>query len=344
MIEVDGGHGEGGGQLLRMAVALSALTETPVRVVRIRASRPTPGLAAQHVTAINVVAGLCKAEVTDASLGASSIEFRPGKLAAGRFSFDVGTAGSMTLVLQALLPVAAAAPGAVRVRLLGGTDVRWSPPIDYFNRVFLPLLRRLGAHADVEVLRRGYYPRGGGIIEAVIEPTRSWSAFREFGRGEVERVRGIAHVSNLPEDVPKRMKHAALRRLHGISDVKVEERVYRGEEAVGQGGALVLWAEAETALVGADSLAERGKPSERIGEEAATSIGAEIESQATLDVHAADQLLVYLACAEGPSRFRARSVSGHLETMMWLVPQFVPCRFAVTRERGGFEVSVEPGA
>src|SRR5438309_937828 len=238
MIEVDGGRGEGGGQLLRMALALSALTDTPVRVARIRAGRPTPGLAAQHVTAINAVAALCEAEVTGVSVGASSIEFRPGKLAAGRFSFDVGTAGSTTLVLQALLPVAAAAPGAVRVRLIGGTDVRWSPPIDDFNRVFLPLLLSLGA----------------------------------------------------------------------------------------------------------DSLAERGKRSERIGEEAATSLGAEIESQATLDVHAADQLLVYLARAGGPSWFRVRSVSGHLETMMWLIPQFLPSRFAVTRERGGCEVSVEPGA
>src|SRR2546425_12352587 len=145
MIEVDGGRGAGGGQLLRAALALPALTDTPVRVARIRAGRTAPGLAAQHVTEINAVAALCEAEVTGVSVGASSIEFRPGKLAAGRFSFDVGTAGSITLVLQALLPVAAAAPGAVRVRLIGGTDVRWSPPIDYFNRVFLTLLRRLGA-------------------------------------------------------------------------------------------------------------------------------------------------------------------------------------------------------
>src|SRR3989449_5293090 len=219
MIEVDGGRSEGGGQLLRTALALSALTDTPVRVARIRAGRPTPGLAAQHVTAINAVAALCEAEVTNASLGASSIEFRPEELAAGRFSFDVGTAGSITLILQALVPVAAAAPGVVRLRLIGGTDVRWSPPIDYFNRVFLPLLRRLGAHADVEVLRRGYYPRGGGIVEAVIEPTRSWSPLRESERGKGERVPGIGHGSNLPEDVPKRMTHAPLRRLHGIPDV-----------------------------------------------------------------------------------------------------------------------------
>src|SRR2546428_12830349 len=132
MIEVDGGRGEGGGQLLRMALALSALTDTPVRVARIRAGRPTPGLAAQHVTAIKAVAALCGAEVTGESVGASSIEFGRGKLAAGRFSFAVGTAASITLVLQALLPAAAAAPGALRARLIGPTDGRWSPPVVSF--------------------------------------------------------------------------------------------------------------------------------------------------------------------------------------------------------------------
>src|SRR5207245_9843002 len=128
-----------------------------------------------------------------------------------------------------------------------------APAFDYFSRVFWPLLRRLGARADVDVLRRGYYPRGGGIVEAVIEPTRSWSPLGKSERGEIERVRGIAHASNLPEDVPKRMRHAALRRLHGIPDVEVEERVYQGAAAVGQGGTLVLWAEWEAVLIGADS-------------------------------------------------------------------------------------------
>ena len=344
MIEVDGSHGEGGGQLLRMAVALSALTETPVRIVRIRAGRPTPGLAAQHVTAINAIAALCGAESAGVAVGASSIEFRPGTLTPGRFSFDVGTAGSVTLVLQALLPVASAAQAPVRVRLVGGTDVRWSPPVDSFSRVFLALLRTLGAHADVEVPRRGYYPRGGGLVDMVIEPTRTWSPLRNPEPRGIRRVRGIAHVSNLPEDIPKRMAHSALRRLHGIPDVKIEQRVYHGEDAIGQGGAVVLWAETDAGLLGADSIAERGKPSERVGEEAAASLSAEIESRATLDHHTADQLLIYLARADGPSEFRVRTVSGHMETMMWLIPQFVPCRFAVSPEAGGWRVSVEPGA
>src|SRR5437667_3025450 len=312
MIEVDGAHGEGGGQLLRMAVALSALTDTPVRVVRIRAGRPTPGLAAQHVTAIDAVAKLCGGEVAGLAVGSSTIEFRPGdSLVWGRFSFDVGTAGSVTLILQALLPVAAAAGGPVRVRLVGGTDVRWSPPIDYFGRVFLPLIRRLGAHVDVEVLRRGYYPRGGGIVEVAIAPTRSWSSFVLSEGVDIQRLRGIAHASNLPEDVPKRMKHAALRRLRGISDVKVEERVYRGEEAIGQGGALVLWAETTASLLGADSLAERGKPSERIGKKPAAPLPAGWEAEATLNSHPPVHLLCTPAREAAPPRFPSQASPGH---------------------------------
>jgi RNA 3'-terminal phosphate cyclase (ATP) len=343
MIEIDGAHGEGGGQLLRMALALSALTATPVRIVRIRAGRPKPGLAPQHATAVRAVSELCGGEVDGLGIGSSTVELRPRAIVPGRYSFDLGTAGSVTLVLQAILPVACAAPGTVRLRLIGGTDVRWSPPVDYFARVFLPLLRRLGAHVEIEVRRRGYYPRGGGVVEAVIEPTKAWSPLEASEPGQVRRVRGIAHVSHLPEEIPRRMKHAAVRRLHGLADVKIEERTYRGDEAVGQGGALVAWAETEATLVAADSLAERGKPSDRIGEEVAATIRADVDSGATLDVHAADQLLVYLARAQGPSRFRVREISSHMETMMWLLPQFLPCRFAVSRPGASFSVTVEPG-
>jgi RNA 3'-phosphate cyclase len=343
MIEVDGAHGEGGGQLLRMAVALSAVTMTPVRVSHIRAGRSDPGLAAQHAAAVRAVSELCGGKVSGLEIGSQEITFVPEAVRAGRYSWDVGTAGSVALVLQALLPVAAAAPGPVRVRIIGGTDVPWSPPMDYVSRVFLPLVRRLGMHLDLEVVRRGYYPRGGGILEALIEPTRSWAPFRVAPRNRIQRIRGIAHVSNLPEDIPKRMKHAAIRRLHGAKDVKVEERLYGGDEAIGQGGALVLWAETPETLLGADSLARRGKPSEQVGEEAASFLREEIDSEATLDIHAADQLLVYLARVDGPSEFRVREVSGHLETLMWLLPQFLPVRFEVDRDGAGSRVTVVPG-
>ena len=323
MIEIDGSYGEGGGQLLRTAVALSALTHRPVTVHRIRAGRPNPGLAAQHVTALRAVAELAAAEVEGLEVGSSRIMFRPGDLTGGDHAFDVGTAGSVTLVLQACLPVAFAAKTSTHLRIVGGTDVKWSPPLDYFARVFLPWIRRLGGQADLLSHRRGYYPRGGGEVEIAIQPTPSWSPILISEPGPLERVRGIAHVSNLPEDIPKRMKAAALRRLHGVEDAKIEERTYPSEDAVGQGGAVVLWAEREHTLLGADSLAERGKSSERIGEEAAEALEAEILSGATVDVHAADQIVTYLALADRPSAFLVREVSAHLRSMAWLVPQFL---------------------
>jgi len=319
VIVVDGSHGEGGGQLLRMAVALSALRGVSVTVSNIRAGRPNPGLAPQHVTAVRAVAELCSADVEGLEAGASQIVFRPGTIVGGKHAFDVGTAGSVTLILQACLPVAFAAPSGVQLSLTGGTDVRWSPPLDYFARVFLPWIRRLGGTADVVLHRRGYYPRGGGSVEIVTQPVASWSTLQLLDPGAVRRIRGIAHAANLPEDIPKRIKHAALRRLHGQEDVKIEDRMYVGEEAVGQGGALVLWAETEHSVLGASSLAERGKSSDRVGEEAAAALADEIASGAAADVHTADQILPYLALADGPSSFTVREVSGHLRSMAWLI-------------------------
>lgn len=341
MIEVDGALGEGGGQLLRMAVALGALRSLPVRIVHIRASRPNPGLAAQHVAAVRAVAELCGGTVEGLKVGSSEIEFRPGPIVSRNLALDVGTAGSTTLVLQACLPVAAAAPVTVRLRVTGGTDVPWSPPVDYFARVFLPLLRRIGGRVELEVRRRGYYPRGGGVIEAVIEPTHAWNAIHFDEVTKISRVRGIAHVSNLPEDIPKRMKHAALRRLHGIPDIKIEERVYRGDEAIGQGGAVVLAAEDDT-ILGSTSLAERGKSSERVGEEAAANLRDEIDSGASLDVHAADQLIPYLAQSRAPSQFIVREVTRHLRTMMMILPQFLPIRIHAEPRGKLWSVSTEP--
>lgn len=324
MIEIDGSTGEGGGQLVRMAVALAALRQTPVRVRNIRKGRPNPGLAPQHVAAVKAVAALSSAEVEGLEAGSAEIVFRPGPIVGGTHAFDVGTAGSVTLVLQACLPVAFAAPEGARITVTGGTDVQWSPPLDYFARVFLPLLRRLGGAADLLTARRGYYPKGGGQVEAVVQPTRAWAAWNASEPGPIRRVRGVAHASNIPEDIAKRMSAAAVRRLHGLEDVEVEARTYRGADAVGQGGALVLWAETEKTLLGSTSLAERGKSSDRVGEEAAEALAAELAVGATLDVHAADQLLVYLAQAPGTSSFYVREAGTHVRTMAWLIPQFLP--------------------
>ncbi|MCS7099566.1 MAG: RNA 3'-terminal phosphate cyclase, partial [Sulfolobales archaeon] len=169
MLEIDGSFGEGGGQILRTAVALSAITGTDIRVVNIRARRPEPGLKRQHLTGILAAAEMCNAVVEGAQVGSTEVVFKPGSIRGGEYRFDVGTAGSVTLVLQTLLPIAAFADSPVAIEVSGGTDVPWSPPVDYLRYVVKPHLERLGYAFGVELVRRGHYPRGGGLVRVSVD-------------------------------------------------------------------------------------------------------------------------------------------------------------------------------
>ena len=340
MLEIDGAHGEGGGQLVRTAVALAAVTGTAIRIRDVRARRDRPGLAPQHLTAVSAVAALCDARCEYLAPRSPAFEFHPGRLRAGEHAFDVGTAGSLTLVLQALLPAMIRAPGPCRARLTGGTDVRAAPPIDYFRRVLVPLLARLGIAVDCRVARRGYYPRGGGEVEVATTPATPRPLALD-APGRVVRIDGLAHAGNLPAHIPDRMRASALARLDAThAPVSVEARVLGGNEAFGQGGAIVLWAERANTVLGAGRVAERGVPSEALGESAAGELAADLDAGAALDVHAADQLLVYLALAGGESTFTAREASPHAATAMWLIGQFLPVRFEVARAGGLARVRV----
>jgi RNA 3'-phosphate cyclase len=340
MLEIDGSRGEGGGQLVRTAVALAAVTGTAIRIRDVRARRDRPGLAPQHLTAVNAVAALCGARCEGLALQSQAFEFHPGPLRAGEHAFDVGTAGSLTLVLQALLPAMIRAPGPCRVRLTGGTDVRAAPPIDYFRRVLVPLLARMGIAVDCRVARRGYYPRGGGEVEVATAPARLRPIALD-APGRVVKIGGLAHAGNLPAHIPERMRASALARLGPTrAPVGVEARVLDGNEAFGQGGAIVLWAERANTVLGAGRVAERGVRAEALGESAAAELAADLDAGAALDVHAADQLLVYLALAGGESTYTAREVSLHAETAMWLIGRFLPVRFEVARAGTVAEVRV----
>jgi len=343
MLEIDGSHGEGGGQIVRMAVALSALTATPVRVTNVRAKRKTPGLGAQHLTAIEGVARMSDARTDGADLGSTELTFEPGPLHGGRFAVEVGTAGSISLVLQACLPAAFHA-GDVDLTVTGGTDVPWSPPLDYFGHVFLGLVRKMGGRAEVEVATRGYYPRGGGLVRVKVERTVRWNPLLLPSRGGIARIAGRAHAANLPEDVAERMKSSALGRLSQFTTVRVHAETLGPDRAVGPGGAIVLWAETPETILGASALAEKGKRAQKVGEEAASSLLKELESRATLDVYASDQVLVYAAMAAAPSQFLVREVTEHARTMMWLLGSFLGTQFRVVSEGGLSRVTVTPTA
>lgn len=331
MHEIDGAYGEGGGQLLRTAVALAAITGESVRLFNIRAKRANPGLAPQHLTAVKSVAALCGARVEGLEAKSSEIGFYPGPLRGGRFDFDVGTAGSITLVLQAVLPAAVACGEPVAMHLRGGTDVRASPPLDYFGHVFLPQLQRMGAQVSLRLIRRGYYPRGGGEVEVKVAPAGPLRPLCLDTPGALEAVAGVAHIANLPAHIAARMVRSATEALPQLPVPDIAEQLVAWPQAIGRGGAIALWARCANTVLGAAAAAERGLPAEQLGSDLGAALRAEITSGATLDVHAADQMLVYVALARGPSRFLARTLSSHAATTMWLLEQFLPVRFAVEK-------------
>lgn len=329
MLEIDGSYGEGGGQLLRLAVALSAITGIEVRIANIRARRDKPGLAAQHLAGVRAVGKLCGARIEGLTLRSQQIVFEPATLQGGDYHFDMGTAGSITLVLQALLPVMLATQLPCKVRIIGGTDVRQAPAADYLRAVLIPLIKRLSAQVTMRVLRRGYYPRGGGEIELAVRPAMLSSAVFDAS-GYSRAICGLAHVANLPEHIALRMKQAVLNRLGSYgTHASIETQAWGREAAFGAGGAIVCWLESEHTVRGAARVAERGVSAETLGEDVGEELATDIAAGAALDTHAADQILVYLALVGGGS-FSTRHVSPHARTAMWLIEQFLPVTFEVT--------------
>ncbi|MBI0584398.1 MAG: RNA 3'-phosphate cyclase [Methanomassiliicoccus sp.] len=337
-MQLDGSQGEGGGQLLRCAVALSALTGKEVTIENIRARRGKPGLAAQHLTAVLGVASLCDGEVDGAYVGSKAITFRPGRTIGGSYELDVGTAGSVTLVLQSCLLASLHAPASTILEVRGGTNVRMSPPVDYYVNVLVPLLARMGYDVQVELLSRGFYPQGGGAVRAVVAPCPRLSPLVLEDRGRLEEVGGECFSQNLPEHVALRMEDAV---RQALIDHQLRLRAHRTSgRSTGAGAA--LYARYHNTVLGADGLGEKGVPAERVGEDAARRLREEMDGPGTLDVHAADQMLPYMALADGSSRFRVLDVTSHLSTQMWLLRQFLPVEFKETEEDEGWTVDVLP--
>ncbi len=335
MIEIDGSFGEGGGQIVRTAIALSALTKKPVKIFNIRAKRKNPGLSYQHITSIKSVAEICDAEIKGVKKGSSVIEFYPKKIKGGNFIFDVGTAGNVTLVLQCCLLPSLFSNESTRITIKGGTDVKWSPPIDYFSHVFLKILSVMGAKVELKIIKRGFYPKGGGEIELKIEPVKELKKLDLSQTTETKNIKGISFISNLPEHILKRMKDSALKKLLDY-DVKIKEEV---KPSFSPGTGIMLWTDT---LLGSSCLGEKGISAERIGENAANNLLQEIKSGATIDVYATDQILPYLALAKNKSVFLTRRISMHAETNMTLIKKFVDVKFDVKNENGLKKVEVMP--
>ncbi|WP_202319149.1 RNA 3'-terminal phosphate cyclase [Archaeoglobus neptunius] len=324
MIEIDGSYGEGGGQILRTAIALSCVTGEAVRIVRIRANRPKPGLAAQHLRGIEAAKMISGAEVEGLRPGSTEVIFKPGKIRGGDVRVNIGTAGSITLIFQSILLPLVFAEQRSTVTVTGGTDVAWSPPVDYFRHVTLRALRDMGLDCHVKVLRRGYYPKGGGVVRLLVEPGRLKG--KKFKKAH-EKAYGVSHCQNLPEHVAERQAKAATDYLaaKGI-DAEIKIEVLRGHST---GSGITLW----SGYKGGSALGERGKRAEVVGKEAAEKFYYEFSNPASFDCHLADQILPFASMADGVTEYTTSKITLHLRSNAYVVNSFFANAVEIDEER-----------
>lgn len=351
---IDGSKGEGGGQIIRSAVCLAAILGRPIEMDNIRAGRSKPGLAAQHLTSVRAAAALCAAVLEGDTLGSTALRFTPqSPVAAGECAFDVaearegGSAGAVTLVLQTVLPALMLADGVSTLTVRGGTHMAWSPPFHYLHDVWLPMLARAGVNAEAVLNRYGWFPAGQGEIRVTItgmgggvggNPERKpLSPLKLVERGALRRIGGTAVAANLPAHIPQRMADRArtvLGELGTAPEVMIEITPERVRSAC-PGAGIFLIAEYEGALAGFGALGARRKSSERVAEEAAAELLEYHRSGAAVDRHLADQLLLPLSFASGPSTLAVERCTLHLQTNAWLIGQFGVADIEITPDTGG---------
>lgn len=332
MLTIDGSLGEGGGQVLRTALTLAALTETPIRLINIRARRSKPGLQAQHLAAVRAAAAICAGELRGAELHSTELEFRPGTVRAGRYRFSIETAGSSCLVLQTVALPLALAQGTSTVTVRGGTHVPWSPSYHYLERQWLPHLQAMGLRLRLTLNAAGFYPRGGGELLASIRGVESVQPLERSQRGELLHIRGLSGAANLDLDIARRQKLQALRRLEPLCrDTKIE--ILDTPSPV-KGTFILLWAEFSNGQAACGALGAPGKRAELVADEAADELQACLDSGAAMDAHLADQLLLPLALAQGESLLSTSRVSSHLLTNAQVIRLFLPVRIEIEGEEG----------
>jgi len=345
MLEIDGSQKSGSGTILRLSIALAGILNEPLHIYNIRQRRSQPGLRPQHLEAVLTAAKICNAETKGATLGSRELWFKPNSIISGEVRAEIGTAGSIPMLLLTILPLCAYAKGTVRVQVVkGGTDVQHAPTINYLKYVLLPTLERMGLKASLTIQKYGYYPKGMGEVLLEVQPCFKFTPIRLEEFGTLEELRGVS-VCTFLEDrkVAERQAKAANVYLRDYGYEAKIQVVNDRSNPLQKGSSLVLWAKTNKgALLGGDAIGELRKPSEVVGKEAAENLFKEVEAQATVDIHLADMLVPYIALAEGNSAYLTRDMTDHLDTNMWLAQKILGAKFQVTKVGNLYRIEKSP--
>ena len=364
MIRIDGDYLEGGGQIARTALALSTITQKSFEVCDIRKGRKDSGLKNQHLYCVKSLQELCNANTEGAELGSLWLKYYPKKIMAKNLNIDIETAGSITLLLQALLMPAMFVSKPITITIKGGTNTKFSMPFDYFNNVLLPQLQRF-AKIEAKLLKRGYYPKGNGKVEIKINPKfklNDFSNFEDFDgylkqnvhkynlieQHHLIQIKGISHASrNLQQaNVAERQAESTLSILKQKYNIPINIAA-QYQDTLSTGSGITLWAifsknkddidENNPIRLGADSIGEQGKRAEIVGEEAAHNLIKEIESKAPIDRHLADQLLPFMALIKD-SKIKVSEITNHCKTNIYTIQQFLGDIFEVDEKNNTISI------
>jgi RNA 3'-terminal phosphate cyclase (ATP) len=342
LIKIDGSQGEGGGQILRTAISLSAITSKPIEVSNIRANRPNPGLRPQHVAGIKIIADLFQAKCENLRVGAEWIRFSPSdRFEGGSVKYDIGTAGSIPLTLMTLVPAVSLSNNSLQVEITGGTDVLASPTIDYIKHIVSESYLSLGSRFSVEILKRGYYPKGGGVVQCTINQCKNPATIEFFGTRHIEP-KIISVCSQLPVNIAKRQISSALAVLEKNSIRCSHYTASIDNSSNSPGSSVLVYCASDLGMfIGGDSIGERGKRAETVGMEAAQRFLNGAAAQATVDPFLADMLVIPLGLSKGRSAYRIAHVTKHLLTNLDVVSKIIGCKYSLNQSRGSHLVTIE---